>query len=297
MKYGKLEDISGVNFSLPEDHPHTHRALDGEPCQTDFRLGGTMWNVPAWVGSWYPLRTPSSQFLFHFSRMFSAIELNATHYRIPTVETVKAWVDQVPPNFMFCPKFPQGISHYRRFQNCDQQTDEFLKALLAFGHHLGPSFIQLPPNFSIKSAHALLDYLRELPRDLHVAIEFRHPEWFAATREALEVWETLHELQITAVLSDTAGRRDAVHMHLTSPHFILRYGGNGMDVTDHSRLAVWAQRATEWSSRGLRSFHLWMHQPDSLVSPESCILFADELERFSGRTIERPQRRAADLFG
>ncbi|MFM2000329.1 MAG: hypothetical protein RL204_2276, partial [Bacteroidota bacterium] len=119
MKYGKLDSIEGVDFTLPKDHKQTKSLLAGMPVDLTILQGGTMWNIPEWVGKIYPLKTPKKDFLREYAKQFSTIELNATHYRTPTKETVLSWVEAVPESFKFCPKFPQSISHYRRFKNCD----------------------------------------------------------------------------------------------------------------------------------------------------------------------------------
>ena len=299
MKFGKLEDITEIRFELPEDHPDTHKILVEAARNTDIRMGGTMWNIPAWVGKWYPSGTRSAGFLRSYAQLFPTIELNATHYRTPTVETIRKWADETPESFLFCPKWPQGITHYRRFRNCEAATDQFLEVVHAFGNRLGPCFIQLPSQIGPSAAPALMDYLLVLPEDLHVAVEFRHPDWFTGEHSAAEeIWHLMAERAVTSVISDTAGRRDAVHMRLTSQHAIVRFGGNALHASDYRRLDDWASRVADWSARGLQSFHLWMHQPDSLLSPDTCVLFADAWHRATGRSAVRPVRPDhATLFG
>jgi uncharacterized protein YecE (DUF72 family) len=289
MKYGKLEDISGIDFVLPADHPDNMGVLAGKPFDTDFRLGGTMWNIPSWVGRIYPTSTSKSNYIQAYGNQFSTIELNATHYRIPSKETVRQWYGHTPVNFLFCPKFPQTISHYRRFRDCEAVTDDFLIAISEFRDKLGPAFIQLPPNFSAASSSVLVKYLSGLPTDLKYAIEFRHPQWFTGGPLVEEVWQLLRELKITAIISDTAGRRDAMHMRLTTPHSIVRFGGNDLHPSDYSRLTHWVERTSVWTSEGLRSFHLWMHQPESVKTPETCMWFASELCRLTGVEIDAPK--------
>jgi len=291
MKYGKLDDISGVDFNLNADHPCNSKVLNGSAGSPDVRVAGTMWNIPEWVGTWYPTGSKPRDFLSSYSRIFNAIELNATHYRTPAPEVVRRWVSEVPDDFLFCPKFPQSVSHFRRFRNANDVTSLFLSSIIHFEHKLGPCFIQLPERYGPDYANELGDYLLALPRDLRVAVEFRHREWFNPDNlQAEEIWKLLTELGVTAVISDTAGRRDAVHMRLTSLHAIVRFGGNGMDSTDASRLSVWAQTAYEWGSRGLQSFHLWMHQPGSVVSPESCAFFSERVNRLTGRSVFIPRK-------
>ncbi|MFT4779083.1 MAG: hypothetical protein ACJAU0_001527 [Flavobacteriales bacterium] len=273
MKFGKLEDIREVDFSLPPDHPQTATVLNLESTSPALYCGGTMWNIPKWKGKIYPEKTPIKNFVNAYCAQFGTIELNATHYRIHPPATTAKWAEAAPDNFLFCPKFPQLISHFRRFVNCEGLTDEFINAILAFENKLGPSFIQLPPNFAPKHAEKLCNYLKSWPRELKLAIEFRHPEWFTGGIEAEETWALLQELGIGAVISDTSGRRDAVHMRITAPFLILRFGGNNLDPSDDVRLEAWIKRIQKWSEDGLHSVFLLMHQPDSINAPESCISF------------------------
>lgn len=289
MKYGKLDSIEGVDFTLPKDHKQTKSLLTGTPVDLTILQGGTMWNIPEWVGKIYPLKTPKKDFLKEYAKQFSTIELNATHYRTPTKETVLSWVEAVPENFKFCPKFPQSISHYRRFKNCDQVTDDFLNVVLEMGSHLSTSFIQLPPNYKSDKSAELISYLSSLPRDFEVAIEFRHESWFDGNSQSEEVWSALQELGIGSVLSDTAGRRDAVHMRLTTPKCIVRFGGNNMDASDEVRLNDWVDRIGKWKKKGLQEFQLWMHQTNSIVTPETCVYFSEVVKSKLNIDVQRPQ--------
>lgn len=296
MKFGKLEDIGQVDFRLPDDHPETASVLRGEPFPARIRLAGTMWNVPEWKGRWIRQGTRPADMLREYGRLFAAIELNATHYRTPSSSQVRVWCEQVPGDFLFCPKFPQVISHYRRFRNCGEPTDAFLRALEAFGDRLGPAFIQLPEHLGTEGAPDLVSYLDQLPRDIHLAVEFRHPEWFTESGPAEGVWQFLHRRGITAILSDTAGRRDALHMRLTSPHAIVRFGGYAPDPSDSKRLADWCHRLLRWSEQGLQTFHLWMHQAGSLETPLACAEFAACWKALTGKSLAAPEPSRPSLF-
>ena len=66
-----------------------------------------------------------------------------------------------------------------------------------------------------------------MPTDVQFFLEVRHPDWF--TKDvSKELFETLHALNIGAVITDTAGRRDCAHMHLTIPKTFIRYVGNSL---------------------------------------------------------------------
>ncbi|MCH2198216.1 MAG: DUF72 domain-containing protein [Flavobacteriales bacterium] len=298
MKYGKLDNIDGVEFIMPPDHPQTALAMPGKPAEKlDIFVGGTMWNIPKWKGKIYPEKTPANQMMERYCEQFGTIELNATHYRIHPPTTIRKWHDGSPSDFKFCPKFPQLITHYRRFNNCEGLVDEFIQSLLAFEQKLSPSFIQLPPNFTPNEGHKLITFFKTWPRELLLSIEFRHPRWFEDEEQAEEVWAAMQEHGIGAVICDTAGRRDAMHMRSIAPWLLLRFGGYEGHPTDALRFNQWMDRIEQWKAMGLREVHLLMHQPDSILTPESCIDFALRAEERFGVEIKKPHLiKGATLF-
>ena len=279
MKFGKLDHIEEVDFSLPEDHAVTSKVLDGAPFKTKIQLGGTMWNIRPWKGTWYPEGTRIKDFGMAYCQLFNTIELNATHYKIHPPEIVRKWKSWADKGFTFCPKFPNLITHYRQFLNCEALTDEFFVAVSEFKELMGPCFSQLPERTAPTQAAKIQKYLMTLPTDVKIHIEFRHEGWFQNSPEVEDTWQLIEELGIGSVITDTAGRRDALHMRLTNKTLILRFGGNELDPTDSQRLAEWAQRIKQWSDHGLEEVQMWMHQPDSVLTPETLLIFEQELNK------------------
>ena len=158
-----------------------------------------------------------------------------------------------------------------------------------FGENLGPCFLQLPPNYTQKYAARLREYLKTLPRDIKIAVEYRHPDWFTGSEEVEKTWTLMQELGIGAVVSDTSGRRDAVHMRLTAPWMVMRYGGNNLDSTDRDRLEDWALRIKSWAENGLEAFYLLVHQENSILTPETCVMFNELLSEHCGIETKTPQ--------
>lgn len=247
-----------------------------------------MWTIRDWRGTVYPEKDPQRTWPEHYGRQFGTLEFNATHYRIHPADRMAEWAAAMPEGFSFCPKFPQIVTHFRRFNDCDGPTDDFIDGLLALGDKLGPAFIQLPPHFAPKHAAAMATYLEKWPRELRVAVEFRHPEWFQGGEAAEEMWSRLRELGMGAVISDTAGRRDALHMRVTAPFVLVRFGGYEGHASDETRLAQWAQRITAWKDQGLTEFHLLVHQPDSLHTPDTCRQFARLVKEHAGLDVQAP---------
>ncbi|MFT5183368.1 MAG: hypothetical protein ACI84C_000494 [Flavobacteriales bacterium] len=290
MKFGKLDDIEGIDFGLPLIHPSTGKVLSkSKRANTpEIYTGGTMWTLKNWKGKVYPEKTPQKDFAKAYCQQFGTIELNATHYRIHPPETIRKWYDLAPEGFRFCPKFPNLITHYRQFLNCDGITDEFLTAIVEFQEKLGPCFMQLPPRMATTQANKIQKYLQSLPNDIKIHLEFRHESWFENTPEATDTWDLLEELGIGSVITDTAGRRDAVHMRLTSDTLILRFGGNELHPSDYVRMDEWTVQIGKWIKEGLSEVYIWMHQPESILSPESLIYFGEKLQKETGLLVKSP---------
>ena len=303
VKYGKIPDeereahLPRVDFSLPGDHPDTTAGLapglnPESDSGLDVRAGGTMWTIRPWRGNVYPAKATHKTWPVHYGRAFGTIEFNATHYRIHPPERMAEWADMMPDDFRFCAKFPAIITHYRRFNDCVGPTDDFIAGLDALGPKRGPSFIQLPPHFGPGQAGKLLAYLKQWPRAFEVAVEFRHPGWFSPAPEERqmveEVWSAMRESGIGSVISDTALRRDAVHMRMTAPFLLLRFGGYEGHPSDRSRLEAWCMRLEAWRRAGLQSVDLLVHQPDSVHTPDTCRLFAELVQDRLGVEVRTP---------
>ena len=102
------------------------------------------------------------------------------------------------------------------------------------------------------------------------------------------VWQAMREWGIGAVISDTALRRDAVHMCMTAPFLLLRFGGYEGHPSDERRLRDWCDRIAVWHRQGLRSVDLLVHQPDSVRTPETCRLFAELVSDRLGVAMRAP---------
>ena len=297
MKFGKLDthkELEGIDWTLPECKIEWRTSENNKHpnnVSSSVRSGGTMWTVRPWRGRVYPEKDPMRTWAGHYGRQFGSLEFNATHYRIYSPEKMAAWADEMPDGFIFCPKFPAIISHYRRFGNCEGPTDDFIAGISALGDKLGPAFLQLPPHYAPKHSEKLVAYLKAWPRDLKMAIEFRHPDWFNGSENAEVIWELLSELGIGAVISDTAGRRDALHMRLTSPFLIVRFGGYDGHKSDRERLSLWTKRISDLTKNGtpLESFDLLVHTTDSIQTPETCRLFSELLVETCGLQIKTPK--------
>lgn len=271
MKFGKLADISQVNFQLPPDQAGTITCLQKNPAKTeklDFYIGCTGWSMKEWVGKVYPQNAKTKDFLRYYTKQFNTIELNTTHYRIPNLETIERWKAESETDFKFCPKIPQTISHSRNLGVGTPQLLQFCEAIQNLGKKLGCCFMQLPPYFGFNQLPTLEIFLKQFPNHIPLAIEVRHESWFQNPDHSKAFFACLEQYRASTVISDVAGRRDVLHMRLTTSTAMIRFVGNNLHKTDYSRVDDWVSRIDNWFSNGLSEIYFFTHEPDNIKAPE-----------------------------
>lgn len=294
MDFGKvaIQDLDQIDFSLPPDAEGTTRLLkNNKPSnkQPVIHVGCAKWGRKDWVGKIYPKGTKEADFLSHYAKRFNCIELNATFYRLPTARQVAGWKGKVGEGFKFCPKFTDQITHIKRLNDADAITDRFLEGISAFEDNLGPVFLQTPPNYAPKNLEILDHYLESLPDNLELFVELRHPGWFNDPEVSEKVFSVLEKHKAGAVITDASGRRDCVHMRLTTPSAFIRFVGNSLHPTDYSRCDAWGQRVKSWMEQGIEEIYFFMHQHEELYSPELSKYVIEQINKHCGTSIPVPQ--------
>lgn len=286
MKFGQVKDPEKIDFTLPRDAPDTRRVLTEAKNSGDFEVyvGCAKWNRTDLKG-FYPRGTKDE--LAYYATQFNSIELNATFYHAPSREQVAAWRDKTPEEFRFYPKIPNTISHFRRLQNIKQPLTQFCDAISRFEDRLGITFLQLHDNFGPKNIDRLIDFTRSFPKGIPLAVEVRNEAWVADPEAGKQFFELMEKEKMTAVIVDTAGRRDLLHMRLTSPAAFIRYVGAN-DPTDYSRLDDWIKRIGKWRREGLQSVHFFVHQNIEKESPLLSAYFIKELNKAFGLELKIP---------
>jgi len=291
MDFGKVEseDLNAIDFTLPPDAAGTTALLKKSKKSTpQIFVGCAKWGRKDWIGKIYPEKTKEADFLKHYAKHFNCIELNATFYRIPTVAQISGWKEKVGKDFQFSPKFTDKISHIKRLKDAEEYTSMFLEGIAAFKENLGPVFLQLPPNFPPKNFEVMRDFLKTLPKDISVFVELRSPKWFEPA-ESEKVFAMLEENKIGSVITDASGRRDCVHMRLTTPTAFIRFVGNGLHPTDYKRIDDWVSRISTWMKSGIEKIYFFMHQHEELHSPELCKYTIEQLNAKCGTNIPVPK--------
>lgn len=296
MEFGKLPDISQVDFRLPPDppgnalilakssHPNPKSAIRNPQ---SLYVGATGWSVKEWVGKIYPKGAKTPEYLRHYTRQFNTIELNTTHYRIPDTFTVQHWFDEAADDFRFCPKVLQTISHAADLGTSGDLIHRFCEAMSGLGSKLGPCFIQLPPYFGVEKIGVLEAFLKQF--NLPLAVEVRHENWFSNPLNTGRLIELLSKYEVSTVITDVAGRRDVAHMQLSNDKVLVRFVGNNLHPTDFTRLDDWAERLGHWFSMGLKACYFFTHEPDNLLAPDLAAAFYEKTKTMGGLAVRGPR--------
>lgn len=292
MEFGRvLEDqLNSTDFSLPAEPAYNKTILNGKPVKTPkVYLGCAKWGREEWVGKIYPPKTKEKDFLQHYVNHYNSIELNATHYKVYGEAGIKKWAEKAAgKDFKFCPKLYQGITHRGSLKGKQFITNEFFRGIVSFEQYLGPIFMQVSDTFSPKRKEELFDFLKTLPTDLQFFLEVRHPDWFKKDAIRDELFTTLTSLNMGAVITDTAGRRDCAHMHLTIPKAFIRYVGNSLHASDYTRCDAWIERMKFWLDKGLQELYFFMHMHDEATSPELTVYLVDKMNAALGLHLTKP---------
>ena len=250
MEFGKINDISDFNFSLPDDHPETIDLLRGAlPKRNTLPLvyiGCTGWSMKEWVGWVYPKGCKPTDYLRYYSQQFNTIEMNTTHYRIPSSADVEKWRRESAEDFRFAPKMLQTVSHAKNLGYGTGLTTKFCEAIQGLEEKLGICFMQMPPHFRFADLSIFEKYISKFPKTIPLAIEIRHEEWFSNAHYFKTIFDLLEQYCVSTVITDVAGRRDVLHQRLTTPTVIIRFVGNDLHKTDYSRIDEWVEKLKSW---------------------------------------------------
>ncbi len=286
MKFGQVEDPSNIDFTLPKDHQKTSEILKKSKSRNlEISIGCAKWNKTDLKG-FYPKGTKDE--LTYYGTQFNSIELNATFYGMPSPEQVQTWKEKTPADFKFFPKITNTVSHFRRLLNITDVVTQFATAVLNFDEKLGMVFLQLHDNFKTKDYERLEKFVQEWPKEVPLAIELRNNEWFTDQEIFNKICDLFEKHKITNIIVDTAGRRDMLHMRLTTPVAFIRYVGANAE-SDYTRLDDWIERIKTWKEEGLEKLYFFVHQNIEKASPLLSAYFIENLNKEFGTSIHIPE--------
>lgn len=277
MKFGKVDQPELIDFTIPSDHPDTATILRKNKEDSEFSVfvGCAKWNRQDLKG-FYPRGTKDE--LTYYSTQFNSIELNATFYRIPGAKQVEVWRDKTPGNFKFFPKISNTISHLKRLHGVDSIVDEFCTNISVFESKLGMVFLQMHDNFKYKDFNRLEKFIGEFPSQIPLALELRNTEWVTNKEINDKLCSCLQKHNVANIIVDAAGRRDLMHMRLTTATAFVRFVGAN-HKSDYTRLDDWIERLKRWIGHGLRNLYFFVHQNVEKESPLLSAYFITKLNQ------------------
>ncbi len=196
-------------------------------------VGTSGYSFPDWVGPFYPPGTPSGEFLRHYARHFSAVEVNFTYYRIPHPRVLAQMEAKTPPHFRFIVKLNQAMTHegsgdpalYREFLDCC--------APLAQAGKLDGFLAQFPWAFKHgAAARSQLARMREQLGTAPLWVEFRHDSWLQPD------------------LADFLRGHGIGYCDVDEPRLHGLIPPTGMVTIDDAYVRLHGRNATNWWGRG-----------------------------------------------
>jgi uncharacterized protein YecE (DUF72 family) len=154
---------------------------------------------------------------------------------------------------------------------------------------LGMPFLQMHNNFRPKDFERVEAFAENWKYEVPLTMEFRHTDWYNDASVSGKLYDLLEKHDITNVLVDTAGRRDLMHMRLTTSTAFIRWVGSNEPKSDRSRLDEWVGRIAKWKKAGLRKLIFIVHQNEEQESPALAAHFIERLNKRIGTTLPIPK--------
>ena len=289
MKFGKVDDPDAVDFTIPPDDKATKAIFAKETAKgMEVWVGCAKWNSKDLKG-FYPKGVKAKDELRYYSTQFNCIELNATFYKRYWESNYTAWREGVEENFKFFPKFNQGVTHYSRLKDVDEKCEQFAENVMCLKEKLGMPFLQMHDNFGPKEFGKVENFVTNCWKsDIPIAMEFRKTEWHTDPAVSSRLYNLLEENRITNILVDTAGRRDLMHMRMTTPTPFIRWVGAN-HPSDYTRLDEWIERLAKWKKQGMRKLYFFVHQNVEEESPLLSAYFIERLNKKLGTKLTIPK--------
>lgn len=288
FEFGSVDNPGEIDFEFQADNPDMIKILEQsrKPKKFQAYVGTGKFNKKE-IKGFYPRGTQDQ--LAYYATQFNSIEMNASFYRLFPPEQFDAWYQAVPSGFRYFPKLEQLISHYRRLKD----VKEIVAANVANMSHLREKlemvFLQLHNNFCPREFDRVVQFVENWKYDVPLAMEFRHTDWFNDPTVSDKLAELLEANNITNIIIDTPGRRDLLHMRLTTPIAFIRWVGADHAESDNARLDSWVERISQWKKAGLQKLYFFVHQNPEHNSVALAAYFIERLNKKIGTKLQVPK--------
>ncbi|MEO0336325.1 MAG: DUF72 domain-containing protein, partial [Pseudomonadota bacterium] len=230
-----------------------------------------------------------------YAQSFNGIELNSSYYSTPSSAQIASWKSEVPEGFRFFPKAPKAVTFRASASLPRVEWDHYLRSLEDFGSHLGDSFLQFSPHMTTDHKIYLFQILKALPSRYRFHIELRHPSWFVDLTMWDKLCDYLHKKSVGLVITDTPGRRDVLHMCVTSPHLFVRFKGNNAHDSDFKRIDDWIHMTSKVPS--LSSLAFFHHHSEESHCADTIAYMRKQLVSVSSNALPEIRWKANPQMG
>jgi len=242
----------------------------------EIRIGTSGWHYDSWREIFYPKGVGPKRMLACYAETFDTTEINASFYRVPKPETVKAWHDAVPEGFLFSWKASRYITHNKKLKDAAESVRFIFERMAPLAEKSGPVLFQLPPSLKI-DRERLARFLGVLPKGHAHVVEFRNESWYEP-----EILDVLRDHGVGFCISD---HEDAPSpWEVTADHVYIRGHGPKGDYKDHyddAALDRWARDIRRWRKAG-KAVYVYFDNDQKAAAPADAKRLAERL---------RPKRR------
>ncbi|HUE93079.1 DUF72 domain-containing protein [Pseudomonas sp.] len=258
-----------------------------------YYLGCPSWSEPAWRGSLYPQSCRPADFLPRYGQVFNAVEGNTTFYAQPSVATVARWAERMPAHLRFCAKLPREVSHGGDLREQLSAAEDFRRLLAPLGRRVAPYWLQLPASFGPARLAELAGFIEPWMAG-ELAVEVRHPAFFARGDEERALNRLLHErgiericLDSRALFSCASSAPAVLHAQAKKPRLPLRptafsqspqlrFIGHPELLANDPFMAPWLDKVAGWIEEG-RTPYVFLHTSDNRLAPQLAERFHQQL--------------------
>jgi uncharacterized protein YecE (DUF72 family) len=216
---------------------------------TKIHVGTSGWSYQHWKEIFYPQKLPSTKWLPFYAGIFSTTEINGSFYRLPSEETVIKWGEQVPENFLFCPKMSRYLTHMKKLKEPEEPLQRFFSVFDHMQGKIGPVLIQLPAmlRFNYDVAEHFYRLLKTTYRAYEFVMEVRHDTWLQEDSFTL-----MTKYDIGLVISQSGDVFPYSEM-ITAKNIYVRFHGPAelyaSSYNDES-LHLFAEKCINWKKEG-----------------------------------------------
>lgn len=135
----------------------------------------------------HPLITvDKSKKLENYTSYFPVVELDTSFYAIPPQKNISSWIEKTPEQFQFIPKAYKAMTQHKEwieeFSSIENMFKIYIQTFepMVTANKVKAYLFQFPPYFDCTRQNVTyLKLVRELMRELPVAVEFRSQTWFS----------------------------------------------------------------------------------------------------------------------